>query len=102
MGRSEPIASGSRCESKRSAFVVPAHLQSSPEFFIRYVQVALRLQDARVAEHQLDDPNVDAIRQEPARPFVSEVVPTEIDPLKLLTIPRSTLPRRSRFDAVGE
>jgi hypothetical protein len=28
-------------ESKWSAFVVPAHLQSSPEFFVRDVQVAL-------------------------------------------------------------
>ncbi len=55
--------------------------------------MALRLLNARVAEHQLDDPNVDAVRQEPARAFVSEVVPAEIDPLKLLTIPRGTLSR---------
>ena len=55
-----------------------------------------------MAKHQLDDPDVHAIRQEPARAFVSEVVPAEIDPLKLLTIPRSTFPRRSRLDAVGQ
>ncbi len=55
-----------------------------------------------MAEHQLDDPDVDAIRQQPARAFVSEVVPAEIDPLQLLTIPRRTLPRRSRFDAVSQ
>ena len=50
------MASGSRCESKRSAVVVPAHLQSSPEFFVRHVQVALRLLNAGVSKHQLDDP----------------------------------------------
>jgi len=43
-------------ESKWSAFVVPAHLQSSSEFFVWDVQVALRLHDARVAKHQLNDP----------------------------------------------
>jgi len=36
-----------------------------------------------VAEHQLDDPDVDAVRKEPAGAFVPEVVPAEIDPLKL-------------------
>jgi hypothetical protein len=43
----------------------------------------LRLLNAGVAEHQLDDPDVDAIGQEPARAFVSKVVPTEIDSLHL-------------------
>src|SRR6185436_4290746 len=51
--------SASRCKAKRSAFVVPAHLQSSPEFFVRHVQVALRLLNARVPEHQLNDADVD-------------------------------------------
>ena len=75
------------------------HLRSSPEFLIRRVQVALRLQNARVAEHQLDDPDVDATRQETARAFVSEVMPAEIDPLKLLTIPRGT--PSNRKGAIG-
>jgi hypothetical protein len=48
-------------ESKRSAFVIPAHPQSSPEFLVRDVQVPLRLHDARVSEHQLDDANIDAV-----------------------------------------
>jgi hypothetical protein len=85
-----------------SAFVVPAHLQSSPEFLIRYVQVSLRLLNARVAEHQLDDADVDAVSQQSACTFVPEVVPSEIDPLELLTIPRGTCPGRSRLDAVRQ
>ena len=77
-------------------------LQSSPEFFVRDVQVALRLHDARVAEHQLNDADVDAVGMQPAGAFVPQVVPAEIDPLELLTIPGGTLSRRSRFDVVRE
>ena len=55
-----------------------------------------------MAEHQLDDANVDAVGQQSARAFVPEVMPAEIDPLKLFTIPRGTFPRRSRLDAVGQ
>ena len=47
----------------------------------------MRLLNARVAEHQLNDPNVDAISEQSARAFMPEVVPAEIDPLKLLAIP---------------
>jgi hypothetical protein len=53
-----------------------------------------------VAEHQLNDADVDAVGMQPAGAFVPEVVPAEIDPLELFTIPGGTLPRRSRFDAV--
>ena len=73
--------SASRRQAKRSAFVVPAHLQSSPDFFVRHVQVALRLRNARVAEHQLDDPDVDAVREQAARPFVTQVVPAQVQSL---------------------
>ena len=62
----------------------------------------LRLLNARVAEHQLDDADVDAIGQQPARAFVPEIVPAEIDSLELLPIPRRTFPRRSRLDAVSQ
>ena len=50
-------------------------------------------------EHQLNDPDVDAIRQESTRAFMPEVVPMEIDPLELLAIPLGAFPRRSRHDA---
>src|SRR2546425_13289839 len=73
--------SASRCKSKRSAFVVPAHLQSSPEFFVRHVQIALSLLNAGVAEHQLNDSDVYAIRQQSTRSFVPQVVPVEVDSL---------------------
>jgi hypothetical protein len=51
--------------------VFPAHLQSSPQFLVRHVEVPLRLLNARVPEHQLNDPDVDAVGQQPARAFVS-------------------------------
>jgi len=53
--------SASRRQAKRSAFVLPAHFQSSPEFFVGHVQVALRLLDAGVSEQQLNDADVDAV-----------------------------------------
>jgi hypothetical protein len=55
-----------------------------------------------VAEHQLDDADVDAIRKQPACAFVPEVVPAEVDPLELLTIPRGAFPCWSRLDAVRQ
>jgi hypothetical protein len=94
--------SRSRCESKRSAFVVPAHLQSSPHFLVGHVQVALRLLDARVSEHQLNDADVDAVREQAARAFVPQVVPAEVDLFELLPIPLRALPSGLRFDAVRE
>jgi hypothetical protein len=44
-------------------------------------------------EHQLNDPDIDAVGEQPARAFVPQVVPAEVDPLELLTIPLRTLPR---------
>ena len=40
-----------------------------------------------MSEHQLNDPDVDTVREQPARAFVAQVVPAEIDPLKLLAVP---------------
>jgi hypothetical protein len=94
--------SGSCSESKRSAFVVPAHFQSPPQFFIGHIQVALRLLNARVAEHQLNDADVDTVGQQSAGAFVSEIVPAQVDPLQLLTIPLGTFPRWSWLDAMRE
>ena len=57
----------------------------------------------RIAAKRPDaDRGVDAVRQQPTGSFVPEVVPAEIDPLKLLTIPRGARPRRSRLDAMRE
>jgi hypothetical protein len=94
--------SASRYESKRSAFVVPAHLQSSPEFLGRYVQVTVRLLDARVPQHQLDDADVDAVGEQPAGAFLPQVVPAEIDPLELLSGPCGAFAARLRLVAVRE
>lgn len=82
--------STSRCESQRSSLVVPAQLQSSPEFFVGDVQVALRLLDTGMAEHELNDPDVDAVGKQPAGTFVPQVVPSEIDPLELSPFPPSS------------
>ena len=94
--------SASRCQAKRSAFVVPAHLQPSPEFFVGHVQVALRLLGAGMAQHQLDDADVDAIREEPTRALVPEVVPVQIDFADLFAVPFRSLPSWPRFDAMRE
>jgi hypothetical protein len=94
--------SASRRQAKRSAFVLPAHLQSSPEFLVGHVQVALCLLNARVAEHQLDDADVDAIREQSTRALVAQIVPAEIDPFELFSIPLRSLPSGPRFDAVRE
>jgi hypothetical protein len=53
--------SASRRKSKRSAFVLLAHFQSSTQFLVRHVQVALRLLNARVSESQLNDANMECI-----------------------------------------
>jgi hypothetical protein len=47
----------------------------------------LRLQDARVAEHQLDDADVDAVGEQPASAFVPQVMPAKIDLAKLFLVP---------------
>lgn len=94
--------SSSRCESKRSAFVVPAHLQSSPEFFVRHVQIPLSLLNARVSEHQLDNPDIDAVSQEATGAFVPEVVPAEVDLAELLAVPLRAGAGWSRLHAAPE
>jgi hypothetical protein len=94
--------SASRRQAKRSAFVLPAHLQPSPHFLVGHVQVAFRLLDAGVSEHQLNDPDVDAVREQAARAFVPPGVSAEIDPFELFPIPLRSLPSGLRFDAVRE
>jgi hypothetical protein len=55
-----------------------------------------------VSQHQLNDPDVDAVRQQAARAFVTQVVPAQIDALELFSIPLCSLPSRLRIDAVCE
>jgi hypothetical protein len=43
---------------------LPTHLQPLPQFFVGHVQVALRLLEAGVPEHQLDDADVHAIGEQ--------------------------------------
>jgi len=81
----------SRGETKGSAFVVPAHLQSFPQFLVRDVQVPLGLLNAGVAEHQLDHTNVHAVGQQATRALMPEVVPAEVDQLEPLAIPPTPL-----------
>jgi hypothetical protein len=82
--------------------VSPAHLQSSSEFFVRHVQIALRLLNAGVSEHQLDDPDVHAIGQEATRAFVPQVVPSQIDLSQLLLVLLDALGSALQRVAVGE
>ena len=58
--------------------------QCLPQLLIRDVQVALRGPDVGVSEHQLDGSDVDALRQEAAGAFVSQVVPVQVDLPELL------------------
>jgi hypothetical protein len=63
----------------------------------------LRLLDARVPEHQLDDADVDPVRQQPTGALMPQVMPAEIDPLDLLGIPLRPVPDgRARLDPMGE
>jgi hypothetical protein len=47
----------------------------------------VRLLDACVAKLQLDDASVHTVRRQAAGIFVSQVVPTQIDPLQLFSVP---------------
>jgi hypothetical protein len=62
----------------------------------------LRLLNARVAEHQLDDADVDTVRELSTRALVAQVVPAEIDPFELFSIPLRPLSSRFRFDPIHE
>jgi hypothetical protein len=61
------------------------------KFFVRDVQVPLRLLDVGVAEHQLDRADVHSIAQEPTGALVTEVVPVQVDLPELLAIDASTV-----------
>ena len=83
------------------AALLPDASHRLAEFFVRDVQIALRLLDVRVAEHQLDRSDVDAVSQQPAGAFVTQVVPVQIDLPELLAIdPRARLGTRG-VDSIG-
>jgi hypothetical protein len=82
--------------------LVPTHFQSFPEFFVRYVQVPLCLLHARVSEYQLNHADVNAVSQQPARAFVAQVVPPQIDPVQVLAIPGRAVSARPRRDLAGD
>ena len=73
-----------------------------PKFFVRDVQVSLRLLDVGVAEHQLDRADVHSIAQEPTGALVTEVVPVQVDLPELLPIYARTVFRAFRVVAVGD
>jgi hypothetical protein len=62
----------------------------------------LRLLNARVPEHQLNDANVHAVREQATRALVTQVVPAEVYLLELFSIPLRSLSSRLRIDAVRE
>jgi hypothetical protein len=62
----------------------------------------LRLLNARVSEHQLNDADGDAVREQPARAFVAQVVPAKIDPLERFSVPLRALPSWLGLNAVRE
>jgi hypothetical protein len=73
-----------------------------PKFFVRDVQIPLRLLDVGVAEHQLDRADVYAVAQEPAGAFVTEIVPVQVDLPELLAIDASTVFRAFRVVPVRD
>jgi len=50
-----------------------------PQFFVRDVQVPLRLLDVGMPEHQLNRADVHVLRQETTRALVTQVVPVQVD-----------------------
>jgi hypothetical protein len=72
------------------------------QFFVGHVQVALRLLDVGVAEHQLDRTDVDAVGQKPASALVTQVMPVEVDLRELLAIDASAGFRSFRVVAVRD
>jgi hypothetical protein len=77
-----------------------AILQSSSEFLVGHIQVALRLLNAGVSEHMLNDADVHAVSQQAACTLVPEIVQAEIDLPQLFAVPLSARPATQRLDAV--
>ena len=54
-----------------------------------------------MSEHQLHDADVDAVRKQTTRAFVTQIVPVQIDPPERLAIDASTRFRALRVVSVG-
>ena len=73
-----------------------------PQFFVRDVQVPLRLLDVGMAEHQLNRADVHVLRQEATRALVTEVVPVQVDLPELRAIDPCTRLRALGLVPVGD
>ena len=80
----------------------PHASQRLPHLLVRDVQVSLRRFDVGMSEHQLDDPDVNAVREKPARAFMTQVVPVQVDLPQLLALDSSSGPGAFRFVAVRD
>ena len=60
------------------------------QLLIGHVQITLRLLNAGVPKHQLNDADVHAVSQEAARALVTQVVPMQVDLLQLGAVDAST------------
>ena len=69
------------CLELPAAFPDPG--QHLSQLLVGDVEVALCRLDVGVSEHQLDDPDVDAVSQEATGAFVPQVVPMQVDPQRL-------------------
>ena len=73
-----------------------------PQFFVRDVQVPLRLLDVGMAEHQLNRADVHVLRQEATRALVTEVVPVQVDLPELGPIDAGAWLGALRVVAIGD
>ena len=55
-----------------------------------------------MAEHQLNDANVDSVRKQSRCAFVTEVMPMKVDFPQLFSIPWLTAADSARLDSVSE
>lgn len=90
-----------RPDTARSGRPWLIQLTSKPFRSSSSVQVALRLLNARMPEHE-DDANVDTVHQQPTGALVPEVVPPQVDASQLFLVPFHSLLARPRLDAVRQ
>jgi len=84
------------------AAALPYSGQCLPEFLVRDVEVPLCGPDVGVTEHQLDGADIDAVRQEAAGAFVTQIVPVQIDLLELRAVDPNAGFRALRVMAIGD
>lgn len=90
------------CRTDRRFQLTPALPHAGhrlPQFFVRDVQVPLRLLDVGMAEHQLNRADVHVLRQEATRALMTQVVPVQINLVELGAIDARTRLRTLRLVA---